>query len=135
MRLRPTTVLPLLFLCFVSIPWLEFPLAASAVSNESNSVAEEINAESEKSSRAARSTNDSFADMIDRALEREFPENEQNQGCLNFSLCIFFLVFKISLVIELGDWILNSGLKFPVFGIALLLSLFGYGKFGFLWSC
>lgn len=80
MRLRPTTtVLPLLFLCFVSIPWLEFPLAASAESNESNSVAEEINAESDKSSRA-RSTNDSFADMIDRALEREFPENEQNQG-------------------------------------------------------
>lgn len=80
MRLRPTTVLPLLLLCFVSIPRLEFPLAASAESNESNSsVAEEINAESDKSSRA-RSTNDSFADMIDRALEREFPENEQNQG-------------------------------------------------------
>ncbi|KAK9947931.1 hypothetical protein M0R45_003526 [Rubus argutus] len=79
MRLRPTTVLPLLLLCFVSVPRLEFPLAASAESNESNSVAEEINAESDKSSRA-RSTNDSFADMIDRALEREFPENEQNQA-------------------------------------------------------
>ena len=23
---------------------------------------------------------DSFADMIDRALEKEFPENEQNEG-------------------------------------------------------
>lgn len=73
MRLR----LALLCLCFVTIPRLESPVAASA---ESNSVLEEeINAESENSS-LARSGNDSFANMIDRALEREFPENEQNQG-------------------------------------------------------
>ncbi|XP_061995011.1 K(+) efflux antiporter 4-like [Rosa rugosa] len=73
MRLR----LALLCLCFVTIPRLESPVAASA---ESNSVLEEeINAESENSS-LARSGNDSFANMIDRALEREFPENEQNQA-------------------------------------------------------
>ncbi|KAM5547423.1 K(+) efflux antiporter 4 [Rosa sericea] len=76
MRLR----LALLCLCFVTIPRLESPVAASAESNESNSVLEEeINAESENSS-LARSGNDSFANMIDRALEREFPENEQNQA-------------------------------------------------------
>lgn len=38
----------------------------------------ETNAESNNSSRGGEE--DSFADMIDRALEREFPENEQNQA-------------------------------------------------------
>ncbi|KAL6221015.1 hypothetical protein ACLB2K_008767 [Fragaria x ananassa] len=80
MRLRLTTILALLCLCFVSITRMKFAAAASAESNESNSVAEEeINAASENSS-LARSSNDSLANMIDRALEREFPEDEQNQA-------------------------------------------------------
>ncbi|XP_050387971.1 K(+) efflux antiporter 4 isoform X2 [Argentina anserina] len=82
MRLRLSTILALLCLGAVAVPRLKFPAAvASAESNESDSAAaaEEINAASENSSRA-RSSNDSLANMIDRALEREFPENEQNQA-------------------------------------------------------
>ncbi|XP_016651595.1 PREDICTED: K(+) efflux antiporter 4 isoform X2 [Prunus mume] len=77
MRLRSSTALALLLLLlcsFVAVP------TGSAESNESNSVAEAANAESINSSRGRSTEEDSFADMIDRALEREFPENEQNQA-------------------------------------------------------
>ncbi|CAN6541125.1 unnamed protein product [Malus baccata var. baccata] len=78
MRLRSPTVLALsvLFLCFFATVPTE-----SSESTQSNSVAVaegETNAESKNSSRGGEE--DSFADMIDRALEREFPENEQNQA-------------------------------------------------------
>ncbi|KAH0970689.1 hypothetical protein GBA52_022845 [Prunus armeniaca] len=77
MRLRSSTALALLLLLlcsFVAVP------TGSVESNESNSVAEAANAESINSSRGRSTEEDSFADMIDRALEREFPENEQNQA-------------------------------------------------------
>ncbi|CAN6680877.1 unnamed protein product [Malus baccata var. baccata] len=78
MRLRSPTVLALsvLFLCFFATVPTE-----SSESTQSNSVAVaegETNAESKNSSSGGEE--DSFADMIDRALEREFPENEQNQA-------------------------------------------------------
>ncbi|XP_068333934.1 K(+) efflux antiporter 4-like [Pyrus communis] len=78
MRLRSPTALalPVLFLCFFATVPTE-----TAESTQSNSVAVaegETNAESKNSSRGGEE--DSFADMIDRALEREFPENEQNQA-------------------------------------------------------
>ncbi|CAL9027694.1 unnamed protein product [Prunus brigantina] len=78
MRLRSSTALALLLLLllcsFVAVP------TGSAESSESNSVAEAANAELINSSRGRSTEEDSFADMIDRALEREFPENEQNQA-------------------------------------------------------
>ncbi|ONH97814.1 hypothetical protein PRUPE_7G212100 [Prunus persica] len=77
MRLRSSTTLALLLLLlcsFVAVP------TGSAESNESNSVVEAANAESINSSRGRSTEEDSFADMIDRALEREFPENERNQA-------------------------------------------------------
>ncbi|TQD87616.1 hypothetical protein C1H46_026815 [Malus baccata] len=78
MRLRSPKVLALsvLFLCFFATVPTE-----SSESTQSNSVAVaegETNAESKNSSSGGEE--DSFADMIDRALEREFPENEQNQA-------------------------------------------------------
>jgi hypothetical protein len=48
--------------------------------SESDSVVEGSNATGAESNVSRRSNDDSFADMIDRALEREFPENEQNEG-------------------------------------------------------
>lgn len=36
---------------------------------------------------------DSFADMIDRALEKEFPENEQSEGFVDLKLCFSFTSF------------------------------------------
>lgn len=88
MRVRSTSILALLVLSFC-VPPLAFPLFAANDSAESDSAAtEEINAttatvaDAESNSTRARSTEDSFADMIDRALEREFPDNEQNEGSL-----------------------------------------------------
>ncbi|GMN53136.1 hypothetical protein TIFTF001_022260 [Ficus carica] len=86
MRVRSTSILALLVLSFC-VPPLAFPLFAANDSAESDSAAtEEINAttatvaDAESNSTRARSTEDSFADMIDRALEREFPDNEQNEA-------------------------------------------------------
>lgn len=63
----------------------------SVVTREINGTAAESNATS------AKPKEDSFADMIDRALEKEFPENDQNEGSstrssmfyifINFSFC------------------------------------------------
>lgn len=41
---------------------------------------QETNATADSNASLPRSNEDSFANIIDRALEREFPENEQNQG-------------------------------------------------------
>ncbi|KAM2641583.1 hypothetical protein TB1_027841 [Malus domestica] len=78
MRLRSPTVLLLFFLLFclfVTVP------TESAESTQSNSVAvadAKTNAGLKNWSR--RGEEDSFADMIDQALEREFSENEQTQA-------------------------------------------------------
>lgn len=105
MRLRSYTALALLLLLlcsFVTVP------AGSAESNESNSVAEAANAESINSSRGRSAEEDSFADMIDRALEREFPENEQNPGSLdpsfNSSVCNFHKWLSIVALIKLNAY-------------------------------
>ncbi|KAL5572499.1 hypothetical protein UlMin_022096 [Ulmus minor] len=83
MRVRFSSIL-VLFFAFevVSLPSsLAFPLLVAADSRDSKSLAEEINATAvDANSTLARSGEDSFADIIDRALEREFPENEQNEA-------------------------------------------------------
>lgn len=35
----------------------------------------------------------SFADIIDRALEKEFNESDQNEGTLSYSLYLYFATF------------------------------------------
>lgn len=60
-----------------------FSLAFSADSDiETDSVVtREINGTLvESNATSAKPKEDSFADMIDRALEKEFPENDQNEG-------------------------------------------------------
>lgn len=69
------------FLAFLLI--CSFPLAFSAESDiGTDSVAtREINGTAAESNATnAKPKEDSFADMIDRALEKEFPENDQNDG-------------------------------------------------------
>ncbi|XP_024932541.2 K(+) efflux antiporter 4 isoform X2 [Ziziphus jujuba] len=87
MRVRSSTIMTVLFvcnliiICFSARPCLSFPFFATADSAVSNSVTEEINVTlADSNSTHARSNDDSFADMIDRALEREFPENEQTEA-------------------------------------------------------
>ncbi|EXB38827.1 K(+) efflux antiporter 4 [Morus notabilis] len=81
MRVRSLSIKAVLFLCFCVLPSLAFPLFAAADSADSDSAAAEINAAAvETNSTRSRSTEDSFAGMLDRALEREFPDNEQNEG-------------------------------------------------------
>ncbi|XP_062148086.1 K(+) efflux antiporter 4-like isoform X3 [Alnus glutinosa] len=80
MRVRSSAI-PALFLlcdlllCFGSGP----PRSLVTEFSESDSVVEGSNATGAESNVSRRSNDDSFADMIDRALEREFPENEQNE--------------------------------------------------------
>lgn len=70
------------FLAFLLI--CSFALALSADSDNigTDSVTtREINVTSaESNATSAKPKEDSFADMIDRALEKEFPENDQNDG-------------------------------------------------------
>ncbi|XP_024017122.1 K(+) efflux antiporter 4 isoform X2 [Morus notabilis] len=81
MRVRSLSIKAVLFLCFCVLPSLAFPLFAAADSADSDSAAAEINAAAvETNSTRSRSTEDSFAGMLDRALEREFPDNEQNEA-------------------------------------------------------
>lgn len=63
-------------------------------------VTREINGTSVVESNAtnAKPKEDSFADMIDRALEKEFPENDQNEGS-SFSLDLqsFYISFHFAI--------------------------------------
>jgi hypothetical protein len=81
MRVRSSAILALFLLCDLLLCFGSGP-ARSLVDefSESNSVLEGNNATGAESNASRRSNEDSFADMIDRALEREFPENEQNEG-------------------------------------------------------
>ncbi|PKI58673.1 K(+) efflux antiporter 4 isoform X2 [Punica granatum] len=80
MRMRSSANLLLLFSCSILLCSSVSVLAAE-LSGESISLAEEINATAaELNGTMPRSEKDSFADMIDRALEKEFPENEQNEA-------------------------------------------------------
>ncbi|KAI4350728.1 hypothetical protein L6164_005154 [Bauhinia variegata] len=77
MRLRSSVILKLLLLCFAT----HFTFSFSLLANESERevLVEQTNATVGGNASLARSNEDSFANMIDRALEREFPDNEQNE--------------------------------------------------------
>ncbi|KAI3422906.1 Na_H_Exchanger domain-containing protein [Psidium guajava] len=85
MRLRSNAPLSLLLACGLLLLLLvRFPssLAADDSTGRSNAAfADEINATAaEFNASRPRSKEDSFADMIDRALEKEFTENDQNEA-------------------------------------------------------
>ncbi|XP_010262180.1 PREDICTED: K(+) efflux antiporter 4-like isoform X1 [Nelumbo nucifera] len=60
-------------LCFASLPSLSFSLLDAELARSGDSNSNESNAS------RSRSREDSFAGMIDRALEKEFTENEQTE--------------------------------------------------------
>lgn len=83
MRLRSSVILKLLVLCDLLLCFathLSFSFSLLAIESEPEVLLEVINATAASNASLARSNEDSFANMIDRALEREFPENEQNEG-------------------------------------------------------
>ncbi|MED6174838.1 K(+) efflux antiporter 4, partial [Stylosanthes scabra] len=85
MRLLSHSILNPLLLCGLLLFCPSFfSLVAADPESESESEPELLlrgtNATAIGNASLARSGDDSFANMIDRALEREFPENEQNQG-------------------------------------------------------
>ena len=114
MRVRSSAIIAvLLVLLSVCDPLLCFGSRTTLSVNESDSaeavvVVEEEEAEgivnatgtAAESNASRRSNEDSLAGMIDRALQREFPENEQNEGSLLRSIAYLLLV------VELGFWIL-----------------------------
>ncbi|WZZ18661.1 hypothetical protein YC2023_111750 [Brassica napus] len=79
-RCKTDKLEPMRFLAFLLI--CSFSLALSAdsdIGTDSVITREEINVTSaEANATNAKPKEDSFADMIDRALEKEFPENDQN---------------------------------------------------------
>lgn len=80
MRIRSSIILLLLLACifFLCSP---VSVLAEELSSESISLPGEINSTAaEVNGTRPRSEKDSFADMIDRALEKEFTENEQSEG-------------------------------------------------------
>lgn len=80
MRIRFFEFLLLLFACCILL-FSSVSIHAKEVSGESISLVEEINATAtELNGTRLRSDKNSFADMIDRALEKEFTESEQNEG-------------------------------------------------------
>lgn len=82
MRLTSPATLNLLLLCdlLLCLPTFSFSLLAADAKSETEPLLHGKNASSVVNASLARSGDDSFADMIDRALEREFPDNEQNEG-------------------------------------------------------
>ncbi|MED6175072.1 K(+) efflux antiporter 4, variant 2, partial [Stylosanthes scabra] len=76
--LNPLLLSGLLLFC----PSFFFSLVAADPESEAEPeiLLRETNATFTGNASLARSGDDSFANMIDRALEREFPENEQNEG-------------------------------------------------------
>ncbi|XP_059432135.1 K(+) efflux antiporter 4 isoform X1 [Corylus avellana] len=81
MRVRSSAILALFLLCHLRLCFGSGP-ARSLVDefSQPDSVLEGSNATGAESNASRRSNEDSFADIIDRALEREFPENEQNEA-------------------------------------------------------
>ncbi|XP_052727416.1 K(+) efflux antiporter 4 isoform X2 [Vigna angularis] len=82
MRLTSPAILNLLFLCdlLLCLPTFSFSLLVADAKSEPQLLLAGKNATSVVNASLGRSGDDSFANMIDRALEREFPENEQNEG-------------------------------------------------------
>ncbi|KAF6175324.1 hypothetical protein GIB67_021829 [Kingdonia uniflora] len=80
-----------LLICLACISSPSFSL-----STESDQLGESnVTTESGRRSNSSdpKSKEDSFADMIDRALEKEFPENEQNGG-----------LELLVLILGMGNW-------------------------------
>ncbi|XP_027341506.1 K(+) efflux antiporter 4 isoform X3 [Abrus precatorius] len=82
MRLTLPAFLNLLIFCDLLLchPSFSFSLLAANSEGEQELLVAETNATIVGNASLVRSDEDSFANMIDRALEREFPENEQNEG-------------------------------------------------------
>ncbi|RDX88599.1 K(+) efflux antiporter 4 [Mucuna pruriens] len=82
MRLTSPAILNLLILCdlLLCLTSFSFSLLAADAEPEKELLLDGTNATAVVNASLARSGEDSFANMIDRALEREFPENEQNEG-------------------------------------------------------
>ncbi|KAK7318023.1 hypothetical protein RJT34_02720 [Clitoria ternatea] len=79
--LSSPAILNLLILCdlFLSLPLFSFSLLADNAVTE-HPLLNVTNATVAANASLVRSGDDSFANMIDRALEREFPDNEQNEA-------------------------------------------------------
>ncbi|XP_025636848.1 K(+) efflux antiporter 4 isoform X2 [Arachis hypogaea] len=81
MRLLSHSILNILLLCDLLLFCPSFfSLVAAESESEPELLLRGANATATGNASLARSGEDSFANMIDRALEREFPENEQNEG-------------------------------------------------------
>ncbi|KAK2439302.1 K(+) efflux antiporter 4 [Trifolium repens] len=82
MRLLSHAILKVLILCdlFLCFPSFSFSLLADNSVTEPEVILPETNVTAAGNASLAGSNEDSLANMIDRALEREFPENEQNEG-------------------------------------------------------
>ncbi|KAK7358446.1 hypothetical protein VNO77_00374 [Canavalia gladiata] len=79
MRLTTPAILNLLIICDLLLCHPSFSRAAN-LETDQELLLTGTNATAVGNASLARSDEDSFANMIDRALEREFPENEQNEG-------------------------------------------------------
>lgn len=82
MRLTSPATLNLLILCdiLLCLSTFSFSLLAADNKSEPELLLAGRNETSVVNASLARSGDDSLANMIDRALEREFPDNEQNEG-------------------------------------------------------
>ncbi|KAG5030098.1 hypothetical protein JHK87_013612 [Glycine soja] len=82
MRFTSPALLSLLILChlLLSLPSFTFSLLADDADPETELLLAGDNATAFLNASLARYDDGSFANMIDRALEREFPDNEQNEG-------------------------------------------------------
>ncbi|CAJ2676346.1 K(+) efflux antiporter 4-like isoform X2 [Trifolium pratense] len=82
MRLFSHAILKVLILCdlLLCFPSFSFSLLADNSVTEPEVILPETNVTASGNASLAGSNEDSLANMIDRALEREFPENEQNEG-------------------------------------------------------
>ncbi|KAK2385341.1 K(+) efflux antiporter 4 [Trifolium repens] len=82
MRLLSHAILKVLILCdlLLCFPSFSFSLLADNSVTEPEVILPETNVTAAGNASLAGSNEDSLANMIDRALEREFPENEQNEG-------------------------------------------------------
>lgn len=78
MRLLSITII--LFDLLLCYPSISFSLLANNSVPEPDILLTENNLTAVGNASLAGSKEDSLANMIDRALEREFPENEQNEG-------------------------------------------------------
>eukprot|EP00256_Glycine_max_P064089 XP_014634141.1 K(+) efflux antiporter 4 isoform X2 [Glycine max] len=82
MKLTSPALLSLLILCdlLLCLPSFTFSLLAADADLDTELLLAGDNATALLNASLARSDDGSFANMIDRALEREFPDNEQNEG-------------------------------------------------------